>query len=39
MNRNMVKWSFMSEIAPEPHDWSNKPNTNLKNYQITIMMI
>ena len=32
LNRNMVKWSFMNEIAPEPHDWSNKPNTNLKNY-------
>ena len=28
----MVKWSFMSEIAPEPHDWSELPSSDLRHY-------
>ena len=32
MTRNMVKWSFMSQIAPEPHDWSELPSSNLRFY-------
>ena len=32
MRRNMVLYSFMKKIAPEPHDWSEKPNNNLGKY-------
>lgn len=29
---NMVKWSFMSAIAPEAHAWSELPSSRLRDY-------